>query len=300
MSKKKISGVLAVCSWIYGDEPLERLLERIARLGYEGIELSGEPARYNINELQRLLNEYHLTVPFLTASCDWPTEERDLANPSAKVRARAVAHFKACVDLADALDTPGVGLIPQACGRFRPLDNFRTEWNYAVEATRQVAQYAETKGVWVAVEALNRYEAFLVTNHRQAMDFVAAVGAPNVGVLLDTFHMNMEESDMPAAIKATGSRLYHFHLADSNREGLRHGHLDLAAVFATLQRIDYEGSFGLEVTAPGPDPYADIKDHQSREFLDQYLQESLSVFRGLARQFAGDYPSVSPVLGRGY
>jgi len=276
---------LGVCNWIYGNEPLERYLERLALFGYRGAELNGEPAQYDRAELRRLLTRYGLRVPFLTASCDWPTDERDLANPSPEVRARAVAHFKACVDLAAEIGAPGIGIGPQAGGRVRPIEGFQAEWGYAVAATREIARYAESKGIWVAPEALNRYEAFLVTNHRQALDFVAAVDAPNVGVLLDTFHMNMEEPDLAAAIEATGERLFHLHLADSNREGLGCGHIDFASVFAALQRIGYRGSLGLEVMAPGPDPFLPIKDERSVERLDAYLQQSLAVIRELGARF---------------
>lgn len=281
MTSDNISGVLAVCSWIYGEEPLSHLFQRVASFGYTAIELAGEPSSYSVDELHELLSQYGMTVPFLTASCDWPTDDRDLANPSEEVRARAVDHFKACVDLAGALGTPLIGLLPQACGRYHPLASFESDWNHAVKATSQVAEYANANGVHIAIEALNRYEAFLVTNHRQALDFVEQVGASNVGVLLDTFHMNLEEPSLGDAIELTGSRLYHFHLADSNREGLGRGHLDLRAIFRALEKIDYGANYGLEVTAPGPNPFAAIKDHRSQQFLDRYLQESLSEFSKL-------------------
>ena len=232
---------LGVCNWIYGNEPLERYLERLALFGYRGAELNGEPAQYDRAELRRLLTRYGLRVPFLTASCDWPTDERDLANPSPEVRARAVAHFKACVDLAAEIGAPGIGIGPQAGGRVRPIEGFQAEWGYAVAATREIARYAESKGIWVAPEALNRYEAFLVTNHRQALDFVAAVDAPNVGVLLDTFHMNIEESTMAATFERVGKRLSHVHLVDSNRRAPGMGHIDFAPILDALRRIGYNG-----------------------------------------------------------
>lgn len=281
MTSDNISGVLAVCSWIYGEEPLSHLFQRVASFGYTAIELAGEPSSYNVDELHELLSQYGMTVPFLTASCDWPTDDRDLANPSEEVRARAVDHFKACVDLAGTLGAPLIGLLPQACGRYHALASFESDWNHAVEATSQVAAYADAKGVRIAIEALNRYEAFLVTNHRQALDFAEQVGASNVGVLLDTYHMNLEEPSLVGAIEAVGPRLFHFHLADSNREGLGRGHLDLRAIFRAIERIGYRANYGLEVIAPGPDPFAAIKDHRSRQFLDQYLKESLEEFSKL-------------------
>ena len=102
-----------------------------------------------------------------------------------------------------------------------------------------------------------------------------------MGVLLDTYHMNLEEPSLVGAIEAVGPRLFHFHLADSNREGLGRGHLDLRAIFRAIERIGYRANYGLEVIAPGPDPFAAIKDHRSRQFLDQYLKESLEEFSKL-------------------
>jgi sugar phosphate isomerase/epimerase len=85
------------------------------------------------------------------------------------------------------------------------------------------------------------------------------IGAPNLKLLADTFHMNIEEADMPASLKAAGSLVGHVHLADTNRQAPGHGHLDVAAVLKTLDAIGYQGHLSFEVL-PLPTPAQAIRD----------------------------------------
>jgi D-psicose/D-tagatose/L-ribulose 3-epimerase len=103
---------------------------------------------------------------------------------------------------------------------------------------------------------------------------VAEVGSDHVGILLDAYHMNIEEADPAAALRLAGERLWLYHAADSNRQGIGRGHTDFGAQVAALVDIGYVGPIILECTAPGPDPFAAIKDEHSLGFLETYLQES--------------------------
>jgi sugar phosphate isomerase/epimerase len=118
-----------------------------------------------------------------------------------------------------------------------------------------------------------------VTNVHEALAYVAAVDSPWVGMTLDTFHAHLEEPDIRKAILAARPRLLHVHVADTNRQGLGRGHLDVAACTHTLRAIGYDGSVVLEVMPPGPNPFCSIKDEQSVGILDGYIRQSLAVLR---------------------
>jgi sugar phosphate isomerase/epimerase len=104
--------------------------------------------------------------------------------------------------------------------------------------------------------------------------FVTELGVENVGILLDAYHMNIEEADPAVALRLARDRLWLYHAADSNRQGIGRGHTDFRAQWAALSDAGYTGPIILECTAPGPDPFAAIKDEQSLSWLEIYLRES--------------------------
>src|SRR4030067_1434805 len=151
-------GAVGACGGISGTRPLVALAADLFNWGYDGLELSGEPEQYDSADVRQVLRDSGLGVLGVTASCNWPTDARDLANPDPAVRRRAVDHFRRCLDLARAVGAPVIRLIPGAVGRIRPLGNQRDEWNWSVEAVQQIADHAGGGGVEGAGEALKRHE----------------------------------------------------------------------------------------------------------------------------------------------
>jgi sugar phosphate isomerase/epimerase len=186
---------LAACEWIFGDRPLDEITDVLRRAGYDALEITGEPERDDVEELLRL----GLPISGCTSNCDRP--ERDLAHPDRDLRSQAVAYYRGCVDLVLRLGAPAIGLVPTAEGRLGPLTSYEREWALAVEAAREVALYAAERGVGVAVEPLNRYEAYLLNRLEQALAFADEIGVPGVGITADLFHMNIEEADPAAALE---------------------------------------------------------------------------------------------------
>ena len=264
-----------VCAWIYGGAPLDQTLGRIAAAGYDGVEIQGEPERFNPAEVRRLLAGHGLAPLGLTASCTVPATRRDLAHPDPAIRADAVRYIIECLRFAAEVGAPLVQMLPSGETRLAPLATQAQEWAWSVEAMQQAARQAERLGVKISIEPLNRYEAYLVTSTEDALAYWAAVASPWVGMTLDLFHANLEEPDIGESIRAAGSRLLHVHVADTNRRGLGRGHLDLAAATAALRDIGYAGAVVVEVVPPGPDPFCSIKDDRSRGILDGYIRESL-------------------------
>lgn len=276
----------AISNWIYGEESLEATLSRLARYGYDGVELMGEPAVYEPKAVNELCGRTGLQVLSIAGMYPWPTESRDLANPDAAVRAQAVDYLKQCVDFAVAVSAPLIIVVPSAVAKTSPVGKFKTEetwmeavqreWAHAVESVQRAAQHAQARGVMLAIEPINRYETFLVNTCEQGLRFIQEVDSPAVGLHLDTFHMNIEEADPIEAVRRAGKALINVHIADSNRQGVGRGHVDFRGLVEALLGIGYVGSLALEPLPPVPDPYIAARLRRYASLRDQYAEESIT------------------------
>jgi D-psicose/D-tagatose/L-ribulose 3-epimerase len=261
------SGKLGVCTWMFGDLSLDEIARRLNALGFQGVELMGALERYEPASVPQNLGDYGLSVFSLTP------ENVDLAHPGAATRGAAVDYYLRLLDFAAALGDPVVSCHGYV-GRVRAISDAAEERAVFVEAVRTIAGRAQELGLSVVMEVLNRYEAHLLNTAAEALEFVADVGAANVQILLDAYHMNIEEPDPAAALRLVGDRLGLYHVADSNRQGIGRGHTDFGAQLEALAEIGYDGPTILECTAPGPDPFSAIKDEDSLDWLETYLRES--------------------------
>lgn len=273
--------LIAACEWIFGGRAAAEVIAFLADAGCDGVEFGGDPARPDAPELGGLLAAAGLQATGITALCRWPTQDRDLAHPDAAARRRAVGYYRGCVDLAVAVGAPVIGLIPVAVGRVAAIGDPVREWDLAVAGAREVAGYAGERGVQVGIEAINRYESFLLPTAERALAFADDVGEPNVGVVLDLFHMNLEEADPTAAVVAAADRLLALHVADSNRRGPGRGHADVAASVRAAVAAGFTGPLVLECTAPGPDPFNADKGEAAMRVLDEDIRQAVRPMRAL-------------------
>lgn len=263
-----------VCNWIFGDEPLAETVARLAGFGYDGLELKGDLEFYDPAEVKAILDDHGLAVLSLTP------EDVDLPHPDAEVRAKAVDYYLRLLDFAAKVGAPMVGC-HGAVGRIRPVTTYEQEYVNYVVGVQRIAERAQELGLRLAIEVLNRYESHLLNTAEEAVRFVEEVGAPNVGLLLDAYHMNIEEADLVSAILAAGEHLALFHAADSNRQAVGRGHTDFAGVMRALKDIGYNGAIIVECTAAGPDPFTPVKGQGWLEEVAGYLVESISLLREL-------------------
>ena len=260
---------IGACTWMFGNMPLDEIAPRLEKLDFDGVELMGDLSLYEPGEAELMLGDHGLKAFSLTP------DNVDLAHPDPVVRRAALDYYLRLLDFAAALGQPIVschGFV----GRFRAIETQAREWDLFVSAVRQVAARAKVLNLRVVMEVLNRYEAHLVNTAAQALEFVDEVGSDHVGVLLDAYHMNIEEASPAGALREAGDRLWLYHAADSNRQGLGRGHTDFGAQLEALKEIGYDGPIILECPAPGPDPYTAVKDGESLPWLETFLAESKS------------------------
>jgi D-psicose/D-tagatose/L-ribulose 3-epimerase len=263
------------CSWIFYDQDLAPTAAFLAEAGFDGIELQGDLTSYKPAEVGMLLRDYGLAVLSLTP------EDVDLAHPDAAVRSEALDYYLRLLDFAAAVDAPLVSC-HGAVGRVRALVTYEEEYNYLLAGVQRIASRAAELGLRVAMEVLNRYESHLLNTAVQAIGFVKQVDAANVGILLDAYHMNIEEADLAMAVLEAGDRLFLFHVADSNRQAVGRGHTDFLALMRALCRIGYHGDVIIECTAVGPDPFTPVKGEGWRDEVRRYAAESLRLLHAYA------------------
>lgn len=180
--------------------------------------------------------------------------QRSIASEDAANRQGGIDYLKRCVETAseigaDIIGGPLYGEPMVFAGR-PPVP--RSDAEIAARAERtisglaEVAPIARTAGVTFALEALNRFETDIVSTTRQAVEVVDAVGDKGLGVMLDTFHMNMEERSIPDAIRLAGNRIVHFQANENHRGHPGTGHLDWPAIMRALHQVDYRGPISLE------------------------------------------------------
>ena len=262
----------AVCTWTFGNQSLAKTASTLAELGIDGVELLGDLDLYSAQEAAQILDDHGLDVFSLT-----PTDA-DISHPDAGIRQQAVDYYYRLIDFAAELDKPLVschGLV----GRITPLSSMAEENGLLLESVSQIGGYAQQNNVNLVFEVLNRYETHQINNHAEAINLLEKLSLSNVGILLDAYHMNIEETDPAAALTTTGERLWLYHAADSNRAGIGHGHTDFPAQLDALNTIGYNGPVIFECTAPGPNPFTPEKQDGWRDILKTYIHDSLVWFK---------------------
>ena len=228
------------------DPNFDANVARLAELGYDGVELAvREPAQLDVAAVKRALDQHHLQVPALGTGQAYVEEHLSFTDPDPSIRAQAIARIQAHIDLAHALDALVIiGLIR---GKVQPNVARGQAQVWMLEALTTLARAAHTQGVRLVIEPINRYETDLVNSVPDALALIEEIGAPNVGVLFDTFHANIEEPRLETGLMICRTRLFHVHIADSNRWYPGAGHVDFGRVIATLRGMKYAGWVSAEI-----------------------------------------------------
>jgi sugar phosphate isomerase/epimerase len=236
---------LSMHNWMRA-EPIDVTIRRLAKYGYQSIEIAGEPDKYNVNEVRQILRENGVRC---WGSVSLMFAGRDLIHGDAAVRESSVDYLKRCITMVQELDGREMTIVPSQVGKVTPMASPEEEWQWAVEGLREVYAHSEKAGVVIGLEPLNRFETNFLNRHDQAVLLAAEVG-PNCGVCLDAFHINIEEADLHKAILNTGKKLVAFHVADNNRMACGQGDYDWAKLVRTLHQAGYNNALTVEFVAP--------------------------------------------------
>ncbi len=180
--------------------------------------------------------------------------QRDLASPDEAARKAGLAYLRFCVDEAVAYGVKIVGGplygAPLVFAGRPPApvdaDARKRRFDWVVNGLKDAAAYAADKGVILGLEPLNRFETDIANTTEHALEIVDAVGNKALGAMLDTFHMNMEDRDIAAAIRKAGKRMVHFQANENHRGFVGDGHIDWPSVARAIVAVGYTGPITLE------------------------------------------------------
>ncbi len=260
-----------VNTWVWSSPlttlELESLAPLAAKMGFDHIELPiHDPAEIDFKKCRQIINDASIeSISF----CALMTPARDLIDPDPQVRQNGVAYLKACIDgLAQMGGHNLVGNLYSAVGRLwqQTAEEHEQDMIILVEILRDVSNYAFKKGVVLGIEPLNRYETSFITTAEQAIELVDRVNHPSCKILLDTFHMNMEETSMGDAIRKVGRRLIEVHSIENHRGTPGTGLVPWQDVARALKDINFDGVLVME----------------SFSFNDKKLARDAAIWRPLA------------------
>jgi sugar phosphate isomerase/epimerase len=230
----------------------ETNIAKIAGWGYNGVELAiRDPDLVDIGTLESILIDNGLKVPAIGTGQAWGEEGLSFTSPDIDVRNAAVIRIKRQIQLAHRFNSLVIiglirGVTPKGQKKAQSI-------RYLTQCLQDCLEAASAQGVYLALEPLNRYETDIIHTSEEGLELIQQVGSPNLGLLLDTFHMNIEEAVIEESIQLCGERIFHFHVADSNRKYPGAGHLDFPSILKALVSTGYKGWVSGEFL-PNPDP----------------------------------------------
>ncbi|MFB4366506.1 sugar phosphate isomerase/epimerase family protein [Bacillus sp. LR_6] len=256
-----------ICLWTFGSIPFEQKCRLAAEIGVDGVEVEGDIS-LNPRDLAETLAAHHVKVLSITP------RNVDISSANEEVQLKAVQYYFDLLDWAVALGAPRICLHGDV-GKVRGSGDEARDWSLLVESAKKILARAEELQIQVVFEVLNRYENHQVVTGEEALQLISDVGSPNLYVLLDAYHMNIEEADPVKAIELTGQKLGVYHVADSNRQAIGNGHANLERQIEALHSIGYKGPIIMEMVAAGPDPFTPIKGNDYLEAVAGYYKSSL-------------------------
>ncbi len=277
-------GVSAFCWSSTFDESHFHLLPQLRAHNLEAFEVPiFDPAQVPATAIRHALAANDLAV---TVCCILPAGINPIS-PDAATRRRSHQHLRHVVETtaelgAQLLGGPMYAPIGYLPGRRRTDD----EWLWAIEAFQQLGESLDAHNLTLALEPVNFMESFFLTTAAEASAFCKAVGNPRIGVLVDTFHANIEEKEIAAACAALGPQLRHVHASENDRGVPGSGHLDFPSLLRTLHQVGYKGYLILEgLGCLGPDTYSTIPQwRRAHETGDEIALEGAKYLRKLLHE----------------
>jgi sugar phosphate isomerase/epimerase len=233
-------------------EALETSLGKASALGFDGVELALlRPDQIDADRIEVLLDELGLEIPMISSGQVFAEGGLCFTSPDRKTRGRAVSRIKGLIDTAGRFRS--MVNIGRVRGPLEPGQPRRVSEDRFLDALKEVAVYAEPKGVVIALEPVNRYEINFINRLEEAAEMIDRLGRPNVKIMPDVFHMNIEDASIGGSLMAFRDYIGYVHFADSNRFAPGMGHLNFPDIISVLKAIQYSGYVTAEIL-PYPDP----------------------------------------------
>ncbi len=275
-------------TWSCDIEKYKRIAKKLADFGFTMFEVTADHIYHmsekELIEFDAVAKEYGLTL----STNSGPAKQYDLSSPNREIRENGLEYFTQIVKNMSVIHSP---VLAGAIYSFWPSDFVYTDkeaaWEHGIPLLRELGNRAEVFGIDCALEVLNRNETYILTDCAEAIEYCNQIGKKNVNILLDTYHMNIEEDDICGAIRNAGDMLGHFHVGENNRKlpGMNNS-LDWAGIGQALRDIHYDkgvvmepfllkgGEVGRDVRV-----WRDLSDNATQEKMDEYLKASVKFLK---------------------
>jgi D-psicose/D-tagatose/L-ribulose 3-epimerase len=239
-----------VNTWVWTSplttEEFEKLAPHVSELGFDWIEVPLETLDdLDFSRAASIVKDLGLGV----STCAAMGPDRDLIHSDPSIQQNGMDYLKKCIDSTNTLGATNlVGPLYSAVGRTWQMteEERARDTDLLVKQLSELSQYAGDHGVFLGVEPLNRFETSFINLAEQVVEVVDRVGHPSCQIMLDTFHMNIEEKSLGDAIRAAGPRLIHLHSCENDRGAPGSGHVTWEEVCQALKDIQYDGPVVIE------------------------------------------------------
>jgi len=241
---------------------LKKNIQTIRSLGYDGVELAiRDPKLIDQDRILDLVNYHGLSIPAIGTGQAWGEDKLSYVDSNPVIREKAIERTLSHIPFAK--KSNAIIIIGLLRGIYTDISKEKA-FNWMKEAFSICCKEASKSQVRIAFEPINRFEVNSLNSVREGLDFIGSIGEDNLGMLLDTFHMNIEEPNIEKSIRLAGDRIFHFHYADSNRWYPGAGHLNFTSILKTLYSTGYKGFISGEHM---PNPNAEVSAKMGIDYL---------------------------------
>ena len=248
---------------------IEESIRKAAAFGYDGIELALKTAdQVDLDKLNALLADHNLSCPCVSTGQVFAVSNLYFTAPDPARRTEVIRVFREMIDLAAELEAMvNIGRSRGFIGDDESREDAELRF---IEVARELCDYAAPKNVTLILEPVNRYEINLINSVSEGAALMKKVDKPNMALMPDLFHMNIEDASIPGALEEHAEHVAYVHIADSNRLAPGQGHTDFEAALAALKRENYDGWISVEIL---PEPHPDAAARQAIDFLAPLVKE---------------------------
>ena len=271
-----------------------KYIKKASEIGFDVLEFQAQPllemSEDRMKELVKAADDCGIELTY-SLGLD---RNYDVSSLDEKIRLGGVDYLKRIVERIGFMN--GTLLSGVSYAGWGTPDNFlgdkRPYWEQSIKSMKEIIKTAENCGVTYCVEAVNRFETCLINTAAEALAYAEEIDSPNIGVLLDTYHMNIEENNIGDAIRLAGDKLTSFHTGENNRTAPGKGHLDWDEIFGALKDINYKGRivsepFVMQGGEVGRDihVYRDLVDNPCEARIDEEAKYLLNFEKEMLKKY---------------
>lgn len=272
-----------------------KYIKKAKEIGFDILEFQAQPllemSKAHMDELKKTAKDCGIELTY-SLGLD---KRYDVSSRDERIRLGGVEYLKNIVERVGYMEgkiLSGVSYAGWGCCDVDPVTGKKDLLENSLKSMREIIKTAEDNGVTYCVEAVNRFEGCLINTAKEALAYTEAVDSPNIGVLLDTYHMNIEENSFTDAIKLVGDKLTSFHTGDNNRRCPGRGHIDFDEIFKALSDINYKGRIVSEpFVAQGGEVgrdifvWRDMEEDMSEAYRDKEARYLLEYEKNMLKKY---------------